>query len=394
MRFKLSLLALMIGVSASAQITINQSNYSAWTPRTDTAFRLDSTVPYPVLTPGTNAQWDLSTATYNTSYIWLYYRRPASSAIFTSATYADSLFYTINSNLKYASNLMGGITANGVQYFGEQVGRQAIPLVSLTGGMNDSLVFLGQNSTYSNAFNKLKFPATMGSNWSSNYNFTTNFTMSIAAYGMNNTPCQRKTFVTEKDTVVGWGKMRVLNRVGATTGYTNVLMVKTIWQQSDSFFVGGAPASTALLTAFGLTQGQINNQYQYNFFRAGEVLPLMSADYKDNTFSNTKVKNMSIHEDRLLLGTGINDIHADKSIVAYPNPITNGVVNLSIKDRSINSFDYAIINMNGQVVSRGHAVSNNGVAQLNCEALRVSGIYYVQLYNNNGQIATLPIDVK
>ncbi|MBS1782863.1 MAG: T9SS type A sorting domain-containing protein [Bacteroidetes bacterium] len=394
MRCKLLLLATVCAFSASAQITLNQSTYSTWVPITDTAFRLDTNAVYPVISAATNAQWDLSTATYTTSHIWFYYHKPATSAMSPNVTFADSMFYAINNNLRYSTSLMGGINATGIQYVGEQVARQAIPLASLTGGMNDSLVFLAQNSPYTSTFNKLKFPATMGSNWGSNYNFATNFTLSIAAYSMNNTPCQRKTFVTEKDTVVGWGKMRVLNKSGAVTGYQNVLMVKTYWSQSDSFFVGGSPAPLALLTAFGLTQGQVVAKFQYNFYRVGELLPLLCAEYKDNTFSSTKVQTMSIHEDRLLLGTGVNDLHAENSIIAYPNPITNGVVNLRIKDQSVSSFDYSIINMSGQVVQKGQALANNGFAQLNSESLKVSGIYYVQLYNQNGIIATLPIDVK
>lgn len=389
--FTTALLAL--AATASAQITLTQSSFRSWQPQTATAYRLDSTVAYPVLAPATNANWSLTNVTYDLSNIRDYVEGPFANSAFPSATFYDSISYPVGASLRYGAQEAGALMSNGFQFYGQKVPRQAFSLMPMTGGANDSLVFPAQTCVYSAPLTTISFPATMGSNWNSNYNFITNFNLTAQSFGLSNTPCQRKTIIAQTNNVVGWGKVSVKDSTGAASAAINVLMVKTTINQIDSFFLAGSPAPAQLLNPFGLTQGQASNRYQYNFYRAGERMPLVIASYKDNTFSATKVDYMDVHVNRLT-PQGIATVNSQTGIKAYPNPVRNQSVTLQMAAQNGSVLDYVLLNMTGQTVAKGTLTPQAGTAELQAEALRTPGIYYLQLSKGGRALATLPLSVE
>lgn len=393
MKSILTLSLLALAASASAQITLNQASYGSWMPQTATAYRLDPNMTYPTLTSSTNASWDLSNVTYDTTNIRSYYEGPFSDPAFPNATFYDTITYPVGAALSYGVQEAGLLGANGFQFIGQKIPRQSFSLAPATGGANDSMTFPAQNITYSSPRTAIAFPATMGSSWNSNYSFTTNFNLTVAAYNLNNTPCQRKTMVSYTNNVIGWGTLRVKDSNGVATAPMNVLMVKTVMHQVDSFFLAGSPAPPQLLTPFGLSQGFKTDRYFYDFLRAGERMPLFSALYRDSTFSPLNVERMDVHVERLT-PLGIASLDMQNGVKAYPNPVKGQTVNLEIEGHNGNLLSYTLMNMAGQVVGQGTLTPTAGAAQLKAEALATPGIYYLQLTKGSNPIAVLPLSVE
>ncbi len=92
--------------------------------------------------------------------------------------------------------------------------------------------------------------------------------------------------LTEKDTVINYGKAVVKRTDNLSSDSINVLEVKVIYKAVDSFFINGSRADSTLLSSFGLKQGQtINSTNEYRFMRANETTPLVDVFYTDNTFT-------------------------------------------------------------------------------------------------------------
>lgn len=382
---------MLMSSSAFAQITMTKSDFASWTPTVDSLAKLDDSQPYPSIPEATNSTWDFSNAVYKTTK-YTHQRFSYTSPIDSNISFGDSTRYQLNPNLYYEAVMLAGIIDFGVYYYGEHIGHRSIPIGSFTGGANDSLVFLEQDIEYSNPFKSIVFPATMGSNWESEYNFSTNFTLSIAAYSLNNVPCQRKSKVVKTDSVVGWGQMLVKNRAGQHSPAIDVLMVKSYYSISDSFFMNGTPAPTALLTAFGISQGMITNRYEYLFYQEGEIAPIVFTEYGDNSFSTNNVVEMNVNVNHWI-PTTIKDITL-MGCSLFPNPIQNHTINIATKNPIQNSIQWNLVNMFGQSFGKGVISLSNQKASIGIHPSVPSGMYYLQLSNPSQTSSSLPLIIK
>ncbi len=384
---------LAIAAPAATQITLNQAAYGTWRPQTETAFRLDSNSSDPVLTPAANASWNLTNVVYDPNNVRTYHEGTFSDPAFPAATFYDTLIYPVGPALSYGVEEAGVLNTSGFQYLGQKIRHQAFSLAAMTGGSNDSMVFPAQISAYTSPRTAVGFPATLGSSWSSHYQFTTSFNLTVAAYGLNNTPCQRKTRIAYTNQVVGWGKMQVKDSNGSPSVPMNVLMVKTVMLQADSFFMAGSPASAQLLSAFGLSQGFQTNRFYYDFFRAGERMALLSALYRDSSFSASNVERMDVHVNHLV-PQGIANVNIRNGVQAYPNPVQAQTVNLEIAGHDGSALHYVLINMAGQTVGKGTLIPVAGAARLQAEALATPGIYYLQFTAGGALVTSIPLSVE
>lgn len=383
-------------IAAHAQITLNQSSFGSSYVGTDSARISSSTATLPNFAPATNANWDLTGMAYDMSGYSLVFRNAISSNAFPGGTQADSMYYPINAQVGgYEFGWVSGVTSNGFEYFGERIFRQPISLSSLTMSPTDSIVFHEQNVVYSSPRQVIAFPATMGSTWGKTFNYTTNFSLTVAAYSINNAPCQRKTYVTYTDTVKGWGTMKVNGFNGTSaSGNMNVLMVKHSEIQVDSFFLNGAPAPAQLLSAFGLTQGQSIETNTVGFYRAGELMPLANVVYLNSSFAQSQIDYVEVHTQRLSSPTSIATVSKYGKVGIFPNPLKGNVLTVSIEDKSVRALQYDIININGQVVAKGNLDMNSGNGYINLSNSPANGIYYVRLYEAGALLTTLPLSTN
>lgn len=389
----LGLLALSATATAQSPIILNNAGYPTTFPVTDNAKEGSNMAAFPTLgTAGNNQSWDLGTVTYSGNS---YYDRftPTNSA-FAGATYRAGLFTTFAGGLQYVTSGYYTLSTAGLQRIGEEVRvRQALSIGAVTGNNADSVIFPIQTISYTGGSTPdLVFPATNGSNWSSSVGSTLNFNLTVTSQSLNNVPGQRRILRTANDTVVGWGRMRVMNdATGLPSGWMNVLQVRSRVAIRDSFYLGGSPAPATLLVPFGLSQGQITNVTYVKFYRASEYSPLVELTY--NALNSTGAPSrMIVSQMRLASPTSVGGVDAAEDVRLFPNPVRGGAV--SVKLPAGQSFRYQIISVTGAVTAEGTLkASNAGEASVVLPASATTGIYYLTLYNERTGRLVLPFDV-
>lgn len=370
---------------ADAQITLNYANAPSdaqcQIPDTFNRVKLNT---LPDVSPKANANWDLTTVTDSNIYTFNY-NKPASSSAFPTATFIIPRQYIVTPGMRYDFDAMCDVTTNGIAYLGEKIDRQALSLFALTGDAADSLVFAAQNITYNMPEYDVKYPCTMATKWTDDISFSTNFTLTVTSSGLNNTPGLRKTRRTTDYEVTGWGKMRVNDRNGNPTGYSDVLAIDRIETVSDSFFLGGMPAPPTLLAAFGITQGQQITTYDRKYYRAGEYRGLLEIEYEDAAF--TKPLEIVTHSQRLK-PTSVGNINKEQLSI-YPNPVTNGSFTVKVGN-SNKELNYQLLNITGQQLAAGSVPDNGNITlQQNLPA----GTYIIKLTTDDGAYGVERINI-
>ncbi len=207
--------ALLTAPAINAQITLNSSSFtSTFAGTTDTLLNSGAGVTYPALAPAASANWDMNSAVLATPVAYGYNVAPYTAA-FSSAQFADSVSLTFTT-YSYIANIEKGFTTTGYEQYGQHINRQAI---LLTTGATDSLIFNAQNMVYSTPYMLLGFPATYNAHWSSSFSDSLTFLLDVTLASFHNTPAALKSSVTETDTVVGWGEMKVKETSGSSSKY-------------------------------------------------------------------------------------------------------------------------------------------------------------------------------
>ena len=377
---------------AQSAITITNTGYSTTLPATDTARVVSNIAAYSSLgVAGTNQSWDAGTAMYSGP---TYYDRLApTNTAFPTATYRGNLFTTFASGLQYVTSGYYTLSGGGIVRIGEEVRtRQALPIGAVSGNNADSVIFPVQTISYTGGGTpELVFPATIGTSWSSSVGSTLDFNLTYNPF-FNSAPGQRRILRTAKDTVVGWGRMRVMNEATSQpSGWMNVLQVRSSATIRDSFYLNGSPAPATLLTPFNLQQGQITAVTYVKFYRAGEHTPLAELTYNAAASSGAPAK-MNVSQMRLASPTSIAGVDAADGVALFPNPVRGGSVGVKLPAGV--SFHYQIIAITGAVTAEGTLkASAAGEAFVALPADAPTGIYYLTLHSEGTGRLVLPFDV-
>ena len=364
---------------AHGQITLTQSTLGSWTTATvpDTVGLVSNISSLPSLAPSAMGSWDLSAATYQPT-VSLYYIQPFSDPAFTGANYNDRLKYIFSGGFTYSTVAARQKAGGGIKWIGDKIEtRIASSLAGLTGNTLDSLIFPAQNMIFSTPYTLLNFPAAFGSTWANSYSFDLNFNITATIASYNNAPGIRRVVTTVTDTVKGWGMARVKNLQGAVSQYMNVLVVKHIERQADSFYVNGAPAPVSLLAPFGLSQNDTLQKGQYLFYREGDVNPLITVDFKTGSdFNLDSINRVQVHVARLPFPTVVSGISQGHELAVYPNPSSNGVFNLSLTGATKDA-SYQVVSLSGALVAEG--TLSEGMNKVCLPSNSASGMYVMML---------------
>ena len=367
----------------SAQIALVQSGYPASVIGTDSLKQTVSGSAFPVLAPQLGGSWDMSIVT-DTTPVYFAYRVPT-----IVYQFADSNYYTL-AGYAYQGNVQSSITSAGIYEYGINVLDTAYSISSITSGFTDSIFIPAQNADYSAPRLVVPFPAVYHSGWSSVYQFDINFQLSVALASLIHAPAIVRSYVTEKDSVVGWGQMRVNDITGSPSGYWNVLQVKSQITTTDSFFLDGSsttPTLSFLLTDLGLTQGKQTTTYQQNYYRIGEVTPLAQVSFTDSTYAHPY--KAVTHVQRLGT-TGIGIIN-EAAVKLFPNPVTKGTISVELP-YTTGSWAYEVTNTAGQTIATGSLQNNSTSIALPLSI--TAGTYYVRITNDNKQVIVKSIEVR
>ena len=379
-QFTLLALSCAVAVTANAQITINQASFSSWTPNKDTLKDVGATLT----APAANATYDFSGSTYAGNYVMWY--RPGGYVSMPATTYHSLEDINVTTGIALHASFYRGNTATGLQTLGFGIDRHAFSIFTATGGANDSLVFDAQMNAYTSPENNLAFPATYNSNWGSSFTSNTSFKVSVAIASISNAPGSIKTMITGADTVKGWGKMKLKNMSGAATGFMDVLVVKAMRQQQDSFFLLGAPMDPTYVAAMNLDQGGITKRYFMRYYRAGEVTPLLEAEYTDANY--TSLSTERAHMNRLKAdNVGVGSVSNSSEINVYPNPVTTNAININLGDAGKHTYTYNLTDITGKIISSGALMPTANQASISKNVVTASGMYNLTILKD-GQIAS------
>jgi hypothetical protein len=344
---------LLLGsASMNAQITIQAADIPV--PGTFNVISLNSTVN-PL--SGNNQTWNygstIPTANLTNEYF-------AETDAFWTALGVDVYvegFKEFSSSVGYLMWTEIDKATTGMLEKGVSVPAQGYDLSAFTGSATDSLKIPAQELVYSTTKVLMPFPLT--STYANTYTSARNvldFTLNAPAIGLNNTPCQLAYYDVRKDSIAGWGTLRVYTP-GGPSAPIEVLMSKNSSYTIDSFYIGGTPASPALQAAFQVTQGQKSTvRNSYNFYRKGYFNYLLRLFYgADSSF--TTISTAWSHTDGVA-PTGVSsDLSTKFMTMLYPNPSAQSDIHVKILHHVASSFTrYTIHNIFGQVV---HAAAAN-----------------------------------
>jgi hypothetical protein len=172
------------------------------------------------------------------------------------------------------------------------------------------------------------------------------------------------------------------------SAWMNVLQVREYVSARDSFYLNGALAPAMMLAGFGLSQGQITNNYRVKFYRAGEQYPLAYLEYPTSSFSGTPT-SINTNQMRLAAPTSVHAFAGIGEVSVYPVPTTNHKLHIAA-NKVAGQLNYALLSISGQTLATGTA-SLNG--ELMLPASLSVGTYYLRLFNAENS-AVYPVAIQ
>lgn len=379
MKKKITFMFFLLGsVYAYSQTAI--SIEASDVPIPDNTFHYDNLIK--VITPpaiSQNGTWDYGTNTGNDFSTYDYY--PELDTLFSNQgvdVYGGG-FKSLTATLGYNVFHEFDFTPNSIEDKMMYVDKQSYGLGAISGNPKDSLKIPLQAWFWGNPRTIAKFPFTYKDSWSSVSYRKMNFTLDVAAAGLVNVPGNQNYYLFRKDTIVGYGKMRLYTDNGPSE-YYDVLIDKISQFSVDSFYLNGAPAPALILGAFGISQNQITDvSNRYNFYRKGSLSYLLSVTYGADNF-DTPI-NIFANTDGLIT-TSTNNPETSFSTVLYPNPVNTQQVNMIVKGKDISQSEYMISDMLGRVVQKGAINYHNGLINFDLDPTLINGQYIINILDS------------
>ena len=245
--------------------------------------------------------------------------------------------------------------------------------------------------------------------WASNFSYVENFIVKGPTFKGSSTVNAGDTFlakryvrVTKRDTVVGWGRMRVKDLGGNIQPYDSVLQLKTVTTQTDSFvlnqFSDSATNATrrALFRAYLNSTGMdtlMNKHYTtFKYHRKGHLHPFVTV-WMNGT--DTIVNRIEVQTNEPWPAAVGNIELADNNMNVYPNPVSNGLLNIEMSDATDGKWNAELVNNIGQVVTSQPLQLGklNKRAQVTVPSVIMPGIYYLRVSKNGQPVAIKPVSV-
>jgi hypothetical protein len=382
---KLLLLSLLTSASISpftsnAQTTITESNF----PRSGTFTHLYASSATNIVLPsiGSGEEWNYSNLSEEASLIFDY-TDATGDTVFTNANNSRVWNY-IFQGMTYSADHIDGIDANAWTSEGRRIYGEGYSITSVTGGANDSLIFLDHDDVFAAPHLNLVFPASFGNSWNSVYERELPFLLTVEGSGVVNNPGTFTEFRTTELEVVGDGTLIIPLSNGGAAPARDVILVKETLTEIDSVFLNGEPAPPTLMAAFGLTQGETTVITTYSFYTPdfGSALLVVSEGATMNFARYSKdVDNLSLNETMV-------------STAAYPNPVSGGSIFNIDFNSDLGKAEIKIVSMNGQVVYEGEEVSINSSLQFRIPESIEKGMYYIQINSNTSIINPVLIQIQ
>lgn len=377
------LLSLAFHLQAQTPITLQASDV----PIPTAPFNILSlpTTGLPATSIGSNQSWNYSSFVGNNPSQNVY--EAETDPFFTAAGIDVFLDGTKSFNTSFIYNIANewDFNNNGVDDKGYYVYAQDYSLSSITGNNADSLFIPEQKYILNTPRKILAYPCTFQSAWSSDSRRVTQFKLNVAGYGLNQAPAEHAYHMIRKDSIVSWGKLKLYTTSGPSAE-VDVLVDKVASYAIDSFYLNGSPAPAALLTAFGVAQGQqTNTLYYYNFMRKNAINYLMRIAYGTDASYST-ITGAYVNTDNLAPTSIQENEKTLYSSSLFPNPATTPQLHILLSGQAPEFNSYSIYNFAGQCVQQGNIIPSPQL-DFTLDASLSNGLYTITI-NNKQQVVT------
>lgn len=370
----------LIATASVAQVTIDANSFPRLASFADSISKTEQTgIALP--TEGAAQVWDYSSLVSESIIIDEHFDATADPN-FPNAlnSYENNLTFQ---GFLIPSNSYEAIDVDGWYEMGRSTSEVGYSITSISGGANDSLVFLGGNSLYDGRINSLKFPLTYQSQWTESHIEYSNFNLSVAAFSLNHVPGNQKRILTNERNVVGYGQLTIPREDGTPSAEMDVLLMKVVRSAIDSFFLGGAEAPAPLLAAFGLTQGGFASDSFYVFYKPDFEAPVLNINFSSTGQAINAFYRTSATEAPVSVNTP-----TVSGFTCYPNPAGAGrSLLVQTSNTNKNPREISLLDMQGRVVFN-QSVSNQAgnSIQLDLPINLSSGIYMLRVQDLDGMI--------
>jgi hypothetical protein len=377
-------------MAINAQITLQSTNFTLSTAGKDSATvkvlkKANAVFPK----QGNNQTWDYSALRDSIAdeYYWGFITKPSKArpAAFVAAN-LEADHYSFFQIFNIPTRTYSLKSSIGYGTLGDSLLFSRFPLEFLTGNTADSLTFPASSRKLSTINYFYKFPMTDKTAWASTNKINTNFLLKVGAFGLDNVPGQQVQTVTNKDSVIGWGTLKLRSPAYGTVLNFNVLLQRKTTTTIDSFFLGGQPAPTPILDAFGLTQGERDTAISLYFvgidFKAAHL-----AMEVDNQMTSITDMYRGILPNLGLVSKNkeITDVSVKSKV--FPNPTTEGV-SFEFDKKTGGDWNILIYNTVGQITGLHRVSAPQGAATLtvNLDKTLPNGTYFYNIVDENSLI--------
>ncbi|MBC6994183.1 T9SS type A sorting domain-containing protein [Neolewinella lacunae] len=376
LRTLLVLLSGLLGAfQASAQITINRADFPRPADLQDTIVLSSLADASFDLAEGDGQVWDFSALQPMETRVRVYQSAAADTLLPNAFQKEDiNLFFQA---FPIPTTLYTGLDDEGWYDVGRVTTSVKYPIAQITGSPTDTLAFPGLVQEYPGRINTIQFPMAFGDEWEQTHLEQTPYELTVAAFGLNQTPGLNRRSFTEKREVVGSGEIRLPRGTDEPQLSTEVLLVRITTTAIDSFFLGGAPAPAPLLAAFGISQAQVSVGVRFVFYRPGAGAPVADI-FENNRFITYRPRLaeplVSVRE------------HFLPSVRHYPNPIAAGTPLTIEAGQPIGSGRVEVVDMQGRrVFQQDFRAAGSQSLTLDLPANLPTGLYVYHLRNTAGQ---------
>lgn len=372
--------------TANSQITINRNDFPVATSEfRNTRYNATNFSSYQSPSTGANQTWDYTGMTKSTN-------TPRPYFVSNDPAFPNSYHYyrtfVVFQGFLIRSNFHSALDNQGYSIYAKEQFDTTYSITAITGGANDEINFPDAKILYVHRANSVKFPLNNNDTWQDSTILNTPYNLTVAAFGLNNTPGVNKITQYFTNSVVGHGTLVMNDSLGDESEAMEVLLVKSVQVSVDSFFLGGAPAPTALTNAFGLVQGDSTTFVQYSFYRKGYgdfVLSMFSV----NENANSDLTSLFFNENAVVKKStlSINTLEGSGDIKVYPNPIkAGGTLSINLNNNSKTPRAIRIFSIDGREVYNQQLVHTNST-YVSCQLpSNFAGISFVQLLDKEGAI--------
>jgi len=306
-----------------------------------------------------------------------------------NTVFPNAKYYTENNLLFLAyfieSSDYEGLDQNGVYGIGRYSIDTTYSITNVTGGPNDRLRFVGGPLSFDGRFDYLKFPMTYGDSWTQDRIEDVPFLLTVAAFGLNQVPGNRKRITTQTREITGWGNMVIPNKDGEPNMPQEVLQMRVERVAVDSFFLGGEPAPPQLLAAFGLTQGSAFQDQFYLFFNTNDQSNIMRV----NVSSNGSIESLYYKPEINDMGTSVKSNFL-APVMVFPNPVAPAQTLTIQTEAPVLSGRFELSDLNGRTIFSQTFDSNAGsITSLQMPYFLLPGTYIFQLLDSKGTLKSI-----